>query len=35
MRFELEKTFDVERRLNTWKKNESNFKPKDFKQDRL
>lgn len=35
MRFELEKTFDVERRLNTWKRNESNFKPKDLKQDRL
>lgn len=36
MRFELEKTFDVERRLTTWKKRDNNFSNKQqIKQDRL
>ena len=36
MRFELEKTFDVERRLKTWSKREKDFDvKKEIKQDRL
>lgn len=36
MRFELEKTFEISRRLTTWKKNESNFKkPEPLKQSLL
>lgn len=36
MRFELEKTWSVERRLETWDKREKDFKPKQqIKQDRL
>ena len=36
MRFELEKTFDIERRLKTWSKREKDFDvKKEIKQDRL
>ena len=36
MRFELEKTWSIERRLETWDKREKDFKPKQqIKQDRL
>jgi hypothetical protein len=36
MRFELETTWSLERRLETWNKRENDFKPKQqIKQDRL
>lgn len=35
MRFELEKTWSIERRLNTWAKREKDFTKPTIKQDRL
>ena len=36
MRFELEKTWSVDRRLETWAKRDKDFAPKQqLKQDRL
>ena len=36
MLFELQKTFDIERRLATWVRNDKTFAPKQqIKQDRL
>jgi hypothetical protein len=36
MLFELQKTFDIERRLVTWARNDKTFAPKQqIKQDRL